>query len=439
MTNRTNTMIRRMANDPEIVDCALGALIGMGGNAEITLLGMALYVLKSFSTASLNTSIHAWFKDIGVLIAGALLLVYWAYVDPNNLVTSVEPRFCNINSNEGLTLVETTKVICLTFFGIICNHMPIRKIRNIINGVSFGLLFYVVPTLLGSLAFQGFRGGGDRIFNIFDGTLSAQSTTVGYLLIFVIGIFSVLRKRPLVVMVSSFGIFAGIQTSNRSVLLFSIISSLILVADRLAIHRSPNILDLTKKSIIYLGSLAIALLVTIANGSTIYSRIISALEVRFYLYLVGYYSLIQYLLNPSTNLLVEVGSKQWWHSVPLDAARAGNLAGAYLALGWLAFMLIALIVAIKRKDLSTTLLAFACVFVYTTAMPLSAGSYELIALYCGYLLISNELFSSGESVPTSNLRCQAFKSNRRDPKKAEPQSNNIKSHPEKGEPCCDAK
>ena len=55
MTIRTNKMIRRMANDTEVIDCALGVLIGMGGNAEITLLGMALYVIKSFSTASLNT------------------------------------------------------------------------------------------------------------------------------------------------------------------------------------------------------------------------------------------------------------------------------------------------------------------------------------------------------------------------------------------------
>ena len=64
-------------------------------------------------------------------------------------------------------------------FGISCNHSPLIKIRKLISGVAIGLSLYVILTITGSIVFQGIRGGGDKVFNIFSGDITAQSTTAG--------------------------------------------------------------------------------------------------------------------------------------------------------------------------------------------------------------------------------------------------------------------
>ena len=206
-----NTITNRLNQDDRICYIS-GFMIGAGGFAETTIVGMGLYSLGVFLETRKHQDLYSWTKDVGVITVSALLLVYWSYVDPNSLITSVQPPFCPINSNEALSSTEVLKITCLTIFGISCNHSALEKIRKLICGVAIGLSIYVIPTIIGSIALQGIRGGGDKIFNIFSGDLTAQSTTAGYIVIMIIGMLSSMKKRKLLILAIALAFITGIQT-----------------------------------------------------------------------------------------------------------------------------------------------------------------------------------------------------------------------------------
>ena len=393
-----NTIANRLNQDDRICYIS-GFMIGAGGFAEATLIGMAVYILVVFSRQTNSHNLFAWSKDIAVVAIGSLLIVYWSYVDPQSLITSVQPPFCSINSNEALSQTELLKIICATIFGISCNHSPLIKIRKLISGVAIGLSLYVIPTITGSIVFQGIRGGGDKVFNIFSGDITAQSTTAGYIVIMMIGILCALKRRKLLLASLALAFVTGIQTSNRSVILFGVLGAI-----AVGLHKEKKastnycIPKIIKAKPVYLGfALATAGIILARSSQIIYSRFIAALEGRLGLYVEGYRRLIDYLLNPEHTLLEDAGYQYWWHSVPLDATRAGNLVGAYLSLFWLAIFIIGIIITLKRKNSGLCLLGFAMLFIYMTGMPLAAGGYEFVALYCGYLLLSNELLNKSPS------------------------------------------
>ena len=379
-----------------------GFIIGIGGFAEATLAGMGVYMLAILSRPpGINSVFVACSKDIAVVAIGLLLIVYWSYVDPHSLVTSVRPPFCAINSNETLSQTELLKIVCTTIFGITCNHSPLIRLRKLISGVTIGLSIYVIPTIIGSIAFQGIRGGGDKIFNIFSGDITAQSTTAGYMVIIMIGILAALKKRRLLILSIGLAFITGIQTSNRSVILFGVLGCIIESIIWLKSHTSTgkNFLNSfnSKKLLFLLCTLATASLTLISGSEFIYLRITAALDGRLGLYVEGYSHLFDYLLTPANNLLGDAGSTLWWHSVPLDATRAGNLSGAYLSLAWLAILIAGLIISLTKKQTGLCLLGLALLFIYMTGMPLAAGGYEFVALYCGYLLLSNELLTNNKA------------------------------------------
>ena len=376
----------------------LGFMIGIGGSAEVTLIGMGIYILVVFSKQPKRHSLLVWAKDIAVVAIGLLLIVYWSYVDPYSLITSVKPAFCPVNSNEALSSTELIKIICTTIFGIACNHSPVAKVRKIICGVAVGLSIYVIPTIIGSIAMQGIRGGGDKVFDIFSGNITAQSSTAGYIVMTMIGIFSAIGRRRLLISSIGLAFITGIQTSNRSVILIGtlgcIVESIIWLKTELSSKTYFLASANRKKLVLLFGSLAVAGLTLMSGSQFIYSRITAALDGRLGLYVQGYSHLFNYLLTPTTNLLGDAGSQFWWHSVPLDATRAGNLSGAYLSLAWLTIFIIATTMSLKEKKAGLCLLGFVLLFIYMTGMPLAAGGYEFIALYCGYLLLSNEVLDS---------------------------------------------
>ena len=57
-------------------------MIGAGGFAEATLIGMAIYILVVFGRQTNSHNLIVWSKDIAVVAIGSLLIVYWSYVDP---------------------------------------------------------------------------------------------------------------------------------------------------------------------------------------------------------------------------------------------------------------------------------------------------------------------------------------------------------------------
>ena len=101
-----HTITNRVIRD-EVILYFVGIMIGIGGFAEATLAGMGMYVLVVFARPPLSHNLLVWSKDIAVVAIGLLLLVYWSYVDPHSLITSVQPAFCRINSNEGLSATES--------------------------------------------------------------------------------------------------------------------------------------------------------------------------------------------------------------------------------------------------------------------------------------------------------------------------------------------
>ena len=389
-----NTITNRL-NQGDKICYISGFMIGAGGYAEVTLIGMAVYILVVFGRQTNSHNLFVWSKDIAVVAIGSLLIVYWSYVDPQSLITSVQPPFCSINSNEALSQTELLKIICATMFGISCNHSPLIKIRKLISGVAIGLSLYVIPTITGSIVFQGIRGGGDKVFNIFSGDITAQSTTAGYVVIVTIGLLCALKKRKLLLASLALAFVTGIQTSNRSVILFVVLGAIAMsLLEEKKASTNYCIPKIIKAKPVYLAfALATAGIILAGSSQIIYSRFIAALEGRLGLYVEGYRRLIDYLLNQEHTLLEDAGYQYWWHSVPLDATRAGNLVGAYLSLFWLAIFIIGIIITLKRKNSGLCLLSFAMLFIYMTGMPLAAGGYEFVALYCGYLLLSNELLN----------------------------------------------
>lgn len=376
-------------------------MIGIGGFAEATLVGMGLYILVTLRKGSVNGNLFPWQKDIVVVAISLLLLLYWSYVDPHSLTTTARPAFCSINSHESLSWTEGVKITCMAVFGICCNHSPLTRIRKIMYGVAIGLSAYVIPTVIGSIALQGIRGGGDKVYDIFSGNISAQSTTAGYIVIMIIGILGALEKRRILILSIGLALITGIQTSNRSVILFGALGCVIECSILLKSQIS-SIIDCRnsvgrRKLLFLFGALAMASLSLISGSQFIYSRITAALDGRLGLYIAGYNRLFNYLLNPINNLLLDAGSTLWWHSVPLDATRSGNLIGAYLSLAWLAGFIIGIAMSIKKRQTGLCLLGFALLFIYMTGMPLSAGGYELVALYCGYLLFSNEVLTNTQT------------------------------------------
>ena len=64
----------------------LGFMIGIGGFAEATLVGMGIYTLVVVTRPLKEQSLLAsWSKDIAAVAIGFLLLVYWSYIDPHSL------------------------------------------------------------------------------------------------------------------------------------------------------------------------------------------------------------------------------------------------------------------------------------------------------------------------------------------------------------------
>ena len=82
------TIARRLVQDDAIC-YFLGFVIGIGGFAEATLVGMGIYILMVFTRPNPIHNQLAWSKDIGVVAIGLLLVSYWSYVDPRTLTTVI--------------------------------------------------------------------------------------------------------------------------------------------------------------------------------------------------------------------------------------------------------------------------------------------------------------------------------------------------------------
>lgn len=388
-------------------EVCLGLAIGVGGFGEITIIGMVAWILIFAGKSRPYKGKLAWIKDAIMVNIGILLVLYWSYVDPQNLVTSTQPHFCPINSVETLSWKEAAKILVFTLFALVCNHIEIGRIRRLIIGVAVGFSLYVVPTILGSILFQGFRMGGNKIFNIFTGELNAQSTTTGYLTIIIIGIFIVAKSRlklPAILV----GLIGSLQASDKGLFLFSSLSILYICIETIQQYNKGSkarlYLKHTSQIVILIGLAVTAGF--LAYKDLVFARAIQIMGVRGDLYITGYRNLISHLQDTSTNALSIVDTNigqcalmscdfYSWHSVPLDATKAAGLVGTTCATIWLAALIGSIFIFANRRQYSLCLLNLGLIFIYMTSLPLHTGSYEFISLGIGTILVINEAFALG--------------------------------------------
>jgi len=379
------------------LDLAIGLLIGMGGFAELTIIGMITWIIKEIKQYPAYQGKNSWPKDLVAANIGILLILYWNYVDPVHLsswdIFTNGPKYCHINSILSLTWKEGAKAICFTLFALVCNHTEISRLRKLMKNIALGFLLYVIPTVTGSLLLQGFRMGGNKLYNIFTNDLSAQSTTTGYLVIMAIAIL-VATKSRLVYPVIALGFISGVQASDKGVLLISFSALMYLCGSKLL----ENKLAITKYREIaqwsVVGLLGTIVSITIKYGSNFQNYVLTALGERYTLYIEGYGKLIEYLAEPSNNIYAYVGIRHWWHSVPLDAIRAAGLIGAVTSFLWLGIIVLCAIVFCVRNDYQLVFLSLAVLFIYMTSLPLHTGAYEFMGLATGTILMINELWKN---------------------------------------------
>lgn len=380
----------------QISDYCIGIAIGAGGFGEITIIGMLCWIVLRIHLAKRYVGLTGVLKDLAIINMAALVLLVWTYIDPyislspDGVMTSNGFReiFCPANGMEGLTWKELLKVIVLAVFGITTNHSKISQARRLITGIAIGLLVYIIPTIAGSIAFQGLRMGGDKIYDIFSNQLTAQSTTAGYLIIIMIGIFAGLEKLQGLALTIPIGLITGIQTSNKSAILFSVLAAIYYIyKSPFGIMASNKAKRHRKKCIA--GFLLFIILSTIVaiQSDEIVSRISAAIDGRGALYLQGYSNLGQLLINPTLDQLADAGYNIWWHSTPLDAARSAGFAGAILAIAWFGMLVISMIKCARKKEFGECLLSFSGLFLFLSGMPIYEGAYELVGLYSVSLLI----------------------------------------------------
>jgi len=387
--------LRNFKEKNQIIDYCIGIAVGAGGFGEITIIGMLCWVVLRIDLEKRHGGLIVVLKDLAIINMAALVLLFWAYIDPyislspDGVMTSngLREMFCPANGMEGLTWKELVKVIVLAVFGITTNHSKISQARRLIIGIAAGLLLYIIPTIVGSIAFQGLRMGGNKVYDIFSNELTAQSTTAGYLVIIIIGIFAGLEKLQALALAILVGFITGVQTSNRSAILFSLLATIYYI------YKSPFgmlVLDKVRK---YRAKCIAAFLATITlstmaaiQSDDIVSRISAAIDGRGSLYLQGYSKLAELLINPNINRLGDAWRDIWWHSTPLDAARSAGFLGAILAIIWFSMLFISMIKCARQKEFGECLLCFSGLFLFLSGMPIYEGAYELVALYSVSLL-----------------------------------------------------
>ena len=379
------------------LDCAIGLLIGMGGFAELTVIGMVAWIIKEIKECPPHEGKHYWPKDLVAVNIGILIILYWNYVDPINLsswdIFTNGPKYCHINSILPLTWKEGAKAICFTLFALVCNHTEINRLRKLVKNIALGFLLYVIPTISGSLLFQGFRMGGNKLYNIFANDFSAQSTTTGYLIIMSIAIL-VATKSRLVCPVIAIGIISGVQASDKGALLFSSLAMIYFCGSKLLENKLATSKYGEKVQWSVIGLIATIVIVIIKNGSSFQNYLLTALGERYTLYIEGYGKIIEYFSDPSINIYSDAGISHWWHSVPLDAIRAAGLIGGVTSLLWLGIIVFSAIVFYIRDDYQLVFLSFAVLFIYMTSLPLHTAAYEFMGLATGTILIINELWKN---------------------------------------------
>ena len=313
------------------------------------------------------------FRDLTVISIGMLMLAYWQFQDPYLPSTF-----------SGLTLIEAGKavtwlVFSLTFFR--CGKPRDRKL--LLQGVAAGLFAYAGATALGSLIHQGPGGGYLKIYNIYDGSNLANSTTCGYAASGALLMIARLNKN-LFVPAAIATVAVGLQSGARTPLLVAIcLISYFSAAELICGQRTWR--ERIKPAVLAL------LIISFFTGAWVhriptisrFSRI-TIPEGRALLYPEGFWRLASALRHGDQSILGNPISlyvfEQWWHNILLDSYRNAGLAGLALATVWAVNLASTSLIGLLSNDYLLTLISVSTSFLLLTGLPLGTGAHELISV-----------------------------------------------------------
>ena len=339
---------------------------------------MGIWALIQFDKEKLLSG-PPTFRDLTVFSIGMLMLAYWQFQDPYLPSTF-----------SGLTLAEAGKAVAwwlfsLTFFR--CGKPRDRKI--LLLGVAAGLFAYAGATALGSLIHQGPGGGYVRIYNIYDGSNLANSTTCGYAASGALLMASRLKK-SLFIPAAITTVVVGLQSGARTPLIIAI-CLIFYYSIAALISSQKNWRELFKPAI-----LALAVISFLAGSGMHRIPAISRLsriampEGRALLYPEGIWRLTSALRHGDPSMLGNPISlyifDQWWHNILLDSYRNADLAGLALATAWAINLASTSLIGLLSNDYLLTLISIATSFLLLTGLPLGTGAHELISVLALTLL-----------------------------------------------------
>ena len=355
-----------------------GLLIGAGGFNEISVAGMGIWALIQFDKKKFLSG-PPTFRDLTVISIGMLMLAYWQFQDP------YLPSTFN-----GLTLVEAGKagawwLFSLTFFR--CSKPRDRKI--LLLGVAAGLFTYAGATALGSLIYQGPGGGYVQIYNIYDGSTLANSTTCGYAASGAL-LMATRLKKNLFIPAAITTVAVGLQSGARTPIAVALFLTCYYGITAL-ISSQKNWRERFKTAILAL------LVISFSAGSGMLripaiSRLASIAkpEGRAILYPEGIWRLTSALRHGDPSILGNPTSlyifEQWWHNILLDSYRNAGLAGLALATAWALNLASTSLIGLLSNDYLLTLISIATSFLLFTGLPLGTGAHELISVLALTLL-----------------------------------------------------
>lgn len=374
---------------------ATGLLIGAGGLNEWTGVGIATWLILYLQKTWQQSWPKLYWQDAIIIAISILWICYSAY---NDLLQS--------SDDTGLTANEGIKIMFWSLFGLSMTRCSRNNFFGTINGIAIGIGLFALATTIGALSAQPLQGSRGLIYNIFTGDIGAGSTYVAYACV-ASTLLLILTNNKLAWMGSITCVTLGIQAINRHSLVVGIATLIFL-----AINEFQWVLAgrRTKKELLpiqIIGIIVVLLSIWIYHSLDLNELSIRAIhrlqdfsgsDARINIYATGYDLLGKSIRDNNFELLQDVnkavtrGNPNWWHSLPLDSARAFGWLGLLLSVVWLGGIAKGMVNSSRRRS-DYIFVGLLTLVTLLTSIPLGLGGYELL----GSLTLTQAILSSDKA------------------------------------------
>lgn len=371
-----------------------GVLIGLGGLNELSVIGIATWLLLNLRHCDQQTLRKLYWQDMVIFAISILWACYSSYNDPQLA-----------SDDLGLTANEAIKVALWTLFALGMSRSSKDTFFRTIDGIAYGIGLFALATTIGALTTQPFQGSYGAIYNIFTGDSSAGSTYIAYA-----GIAStlllLLTNNKFAWIGSIACVSLGIQAVNRHSLIVGAIALTFLIFECVFHAWQKNSISTKKypkKAFVVFLAFAVAgsfILASKALSLGVIERLsgFRGSDNRYNIYSTGYYLLSNAIFLNDIFILktvsasAKVGDSSWWHSLPLDSARASGWLGLITSLFWIGGIAKGINDASIRRG-RYILVGSLTLLTLLTSIPLGSGGYELL----GSLTLTQAIASSNKA------------------------------------------